>query len=411
MSENGSSPWLTLIGIGEDGLDGLCPAARDALDQAEIVFGGGRHLALARVEAARASPWPSPIHLAFSRISGLAGRKVAVLASGDPFFHGIGSLLAARLGAGDWTALPAPSSYALAAARLGWAGQDCVRVSLHGRPLETVLPHCRKGGRVLALSWDGTTPARLAALLAGRGLGRSRLVVLEALGGPRERVRETTAAGFDLDGIDPLNLVALDIVAEPGAWLIPRAPGLPDDWFENDGQITKREVRALTLSALRPQAGMMLWDVGAGSGSVAIEWMLADPACRAVAVEADPERAARVGRNALAFGVPGLSVVVGPAPGALADLEPPDAIFIGGGSGDAGVVDACMAALKPGGRLVINAVTLETRSDLVALCGAHGGDLVEIAISRLGAIGGFHAMRPALPILQWSWTKPAGGPS
>ena len=405
MTDTTTPAWLTIVGIGEDGLDGLSPAARRAIDQAELLVGGRRHLTLAGVSEARSLAWPSPLHGAFPTILARRGRPVVVLASGDPFYHGVGSLIAALVPAEEMTVLPAPSSYALAAACLGWAGQDCIRVSLHGRRIETVLPHLAPGARLFALSWDGDTPARLAALLLARGMGDSRLTVLEALGGPRQRRRSALARDFDLAGIDPLNLIAVEVVADADARLLPRAPGLPDDWFEHDGQITKREVRALTLSALAPRRGGRLWDVGAGSGSVAIEWMLADPACSAIAIEENADRAARLARNAAAFGVPDLAVVTGKAPAALAGLPSPDAIFVGGGAGDAGVMAACLEGLKPGGRLVINAVTVETQTDLIARQARLGGDLVQISLSRLDRLGSFHALRPALPILQWTWEK------
>lgn len=406
--------WLTLVGLGEDGLDGLTPAARTALLQAELVVGGARHLALVGplVAETRAEtlPWPVPLHDAFPAIVARRGRPVVVLATGDPFFHGIGSVLAAHVDPGETAAFPAPSAYALAAARLGWAGQDVARVSLHGRALARIRPHLHPGARILALSWDGTTPGRLARLLADEGFGESRLTVLQALGGPRERIASATAAAFALPEADPLNTVAVEVVAGPGARALPFTPGLPDDWFETDGQITKREVRAVTLSALRPMRGQRLWDVGAGSGSVGIEWMLADPSCRAVAIEPRADRAARIARNATALGVPDLAVVHGEAPAALADLAAPDAVFIGGGAGDPGVIDACLEALRPGGRLVVNAVTLETQALLVDRHARHGGDLVQLSVARADRIGGtagaFRGLRPAMAVLQWALEIP-----
>ncbi len=254
-----------------------------------------------------------------------------MLASGDPFFFGVGTMLMRRFSPAEMLCLPAPSAFALAAARLGWSEQDCAMLSLHGRPLEAIIPHLQPGARILALSWDGTTPGKLAALLAARGMGRSKLTVCEAMGGPRERIRTAEAESFALDDVADLNTIALEVAADRDAPILPRAPGLPDDWFEHDGQITKRDVRAITLSALAPRRGELLWDVGAGSGSVAIEWMLADPANRAIAIEARADRTARIARNALALGAPALSVVTGKAPHALADLPPPDAVFVGGG--------------------------------------------------------------------------------
>ncbi|WP_026791519.1 precorrin-6y C5,15-methyltransferase (decarboxylating) subunit CbiE [Pleomorphomonas oryzae] len=406
MAETSLSPWLTIVGLGEDGLDGLSPAAVSAIAQAGFIVGGRRHLDLIKANPTISMAWPSPLKDAFPAILARRGSPVAVLASGDPFFYGVGSLLAEIVDPREMAVLPAPSAFALAAARLGWPGQDVVRVSLHGRALERVLPHVQPGARLLALSWDDTTPARLAELLTTRGLGKSRLTVLEAMGGLRERRRSAFADTFDLENIDPLNLIAVEVEGKSDARVIPFTPGLPDDWFEHDGQISKREVRALTVAALRPTRGETLWDVGAGSGSVAIEWMLSDPSLRAFAIEENPTRAARITRNALSFGVPDLQVIERKAPAGLDSLPDPDAIFVGGGSGDPGVVETCLGRLKSGGRLVINAVTVETTAEVFALQARLGGDLTQIAISRLDHIGGFHALRPALPVVQWTWVKP-----
>jgi precorrin-6Y C5,15-methyltransferase (decarboxylating) len=279
-------------------------------------------------------------------------------------------------------------------------------VSLHGRALDRVRPFLQPGARILALTSDGDAPAALAELLTQAGFGASRLTVLEALGGPRERLRSTTAAGFDLDGVNALNTVAVEAAAAPDARILSRTSGLADSLFEHDGQITKREVRAVTISALAPRRGELLWDIGAGAGSVAIEWMLADPAMRAIAIERRPDRAARIRRNAAAFGVPGLEIVEDTAPAALASCVTPDAIFVGGGAGDADTLDAAARALRPGGRLVVNAVTLETEARLLARHAALGGVLIRIAISRAGSVGGKTGWRPAMPVTQWVWTKP-----
>jgi precorrin-6Y C5,15-methyltransferase (decarboxylating) len=260
--------------------------------------------------------------------------------------------------------------------------------------------------RVLALTSDRAGPAELARLLADTGFGASRLTVLEALGGVRERIRATAAAKFDFRDIDDLNVVAIEVEAAPCARVIARAAGLPDDLFEHDGQITKREIRAVALSSLAPRRGELLWDIGAGSGSVAIEWMLADPWLRAIAIEPRPDRAARIRRNAAAFGVPGLEIVEGEAPAALGQLPQPDAIFIGGGAGSHGTLDAATAKLRMGGRLVVNAVTLETEGLLIANHAARGGELTRISITRADAIGGKTGWRPAMPVTQWTWIKP-----
>jgi len=399
--------WLSIVGIGEDGADGLSPVARGLIAAADIVFGGRRHLALAaQLVRGAARPWPSPFAGAVDEVLAHRGRQVCVLASGDPFVYGVGSVLARHVAPEETVVLPAPSAFNLAAARLGWALPETALVSLHARDLDLIRPHLQPGAHVLALTSDQEGPAALARLLAAIGFGESRVTVLEALGGPRERVRAAPARSFDLGAVDPLNVVAIEVVAAPDARVLARAPGLPDRLFEHDGQLTKREIRAVTLSALTPRRGELLWDVGAGAGSVAIEWMLADPSMRAVAIEARPDRAARIRRNAAAFGVPGLLVIDGAAPAALAgELPRPDAIFVGGGAGDPGVLDAVIGALAPGGRLVVNAVSLETEALLLGRRKALGGDLVRLSVERAEAVGTMTGWRPALPVTQWTWTR------
>jgi precorrin-6Y C5,15-methyltransferase (decarboxylating) len=398
--------WLSIVGIGEDGIDGLSTAARELVQRAEIVFGGRRHLALAApLIRGAARPWPSPFEGAVKEVLEHRGRAVCVLASGDPYLYGIGSLLARHVDPREVQALPAPSAFSLAAARLCWALADTAQLSLHARALDLVRPHLQPGARVLALTSDGQAPAALARLLTSAGFGASRLTVLEALGGPRERIRSTSAAQLDLDCIDDLNVVAIEVAAHPTARVIARAVGLSDALFEHDGQITKREIRAITLSSLAPRRGELLWDIGAGAGSVAIEWMLADASLRAIAVERNAERTARIKRNATAFGVPGLVVIEGAAPAALENLAPPDAIFIGGGAGDPGVLDRCVLALRSGGRLVVNAVTLETESLVLERRTSLGGELIQIAVAHAGPLGSKTGWRPAMPVTQWVWVK------
>jgi precorrin-6B C5,15-methyltransferase / cobalt-precorrin-6B C5,C15-methyltransferase len=406
-----SRRWLSIVGIGEDGVDGLSPTARTLVSGAEIVFGGKRHLALAlSLIRGAARPWPSPFERAVEEVLAQRGRQICVLASGDPFVYGVGSVLARHVAPAETVVVPAPSAFSLAAARLNWALPETSLISLHARALDLVRPHLQPGARVLALTSDGAAPAALARLLAANGFGATRFTVLEALGGARERVRATTAGAFDLGTVDDLNIVALEAVAAPGARIIARAAGLDDDLFEHDGQLTKREVRAVTLSSLAPRRGELLWDIGAGAGSVAIEWMLADPTMRAIAIEARNDRADRIRRNAAALGVPGLEVIEGAAPAVLEGLPQPAAIFIGGGASDLAVLDAATTALRSGGRLVVNAVTLETESALVARHATLGGTLTRIAIARAdaigGKVGGKTAWRPALPVTQWVWIKP-----
>jgi precorrin-6B C5,15-methyltransferase / cobalt-precorrin-6B C5,C15-methyltransferase len=397
--------WLSIVGIGEDGVEGLSAIARGLVSSADIVFGGARHLGLAApLIRGQARPWPSPFSV--DQVLAERGRQVCVLASGDPFFYGVGSVLANHVAPEETLVVPAPSSFSLAAARLGWALPDIALISVHGRALDRIRPHLHPGARVLALTSDSEGPEALARLLAETGFGASRLTVLEALGGACEHIRTTTAAKFDLAEVAELNTVAIEIAAAPGARVIAYAPGLADALFENDGQITKREIRAVTISSLAPLRGELLWDVGAGSGSIGIEWMLAHPSMRAIAIEARADRAARIRRNAAAFGVPDLEVVEGAAPKALAGLATPDAVFVGGGASDEGALDTVIAALRPGGRLVVNAVTLQTEAELIGRHATLGGTLTRIAISRADRVGGKTGWRLGMPVTQWVWVKP-----
>jgi precorrin-6Y C5,15-methyltransferase (decarboxylating) len=314
-------------------------------------------------------------------------------------------MLMRRFSTDEMICVPSPSAFALAASRLGWSQQDCVLVSLHGRPLEAIIPHLHDGARILALSWDDSTPAKLAALLTARGMGRSKLTICEAMGGPRERIRTSEAQTFALNNVVALNTIALEVVTDRGARVLPRAAGLPDDWFEHDGQITKREIRAMTLSQLAPRHGELLWDVGSGSGSIAIEWMLADSSNNAVAIELRHDRAERIARNALSFGVPGLSVVASEAPQVFADLATPDAIFVGGGASAPGMIERAYEALAPGGRLVVNAVTLETQAASVDWRARFGGELTQISVAHAEPVGRYSGWRAAMPIVQWRLEK------
>ena len=400
-------PWLSIVGIGENGVDGLGADARAAIAGAAHVFGGKRHLELAAVLIkGAAQAWPAPFDSAMRAVLALRGKKVCVLASGDPFFFGVGATLSRHVGPGEFIAFPAPSAFSLAASRLGWPLQGAECLSLHGRPLDLIRPHLHPGARLITLTSDGEGPGALAKLLAESGFGPSRLTILEALGGPEERIR-TRLAREDAPGdVNTLNVVAIEVMAEENARILPFGFGLADDLFEHDGQITKREIRALTLSALSPRRGELLWDVGAGSGSIGVEWMLAHPSLCAIAIERDEVRAARIARNAVHFGVPGLKIVTGAAPAALEDLPAPDAIFIGGGGSGEGVLEAAITALKPGGRLVANGVTLEMEAALIAAHAAHGGGLIRMDVSRAAPIGGMSGWLPARPVTQWSWVKP-----
>lgn len=398
-----NAPWLSLIGLGEDGADALTPAARALVAQASLIVGGARHLAMIDAPAERLQ-WPSPLSEALPRILAQRGKPTVVLASGDPFFYGVGDLIARHVAPDEIFCVPAPSAFSLAAARLKWSLQDCALLSLHGRAFERATPHLQPRAKIIALSWDESTPARLARHLVARGMGGSRLHVLERLGGPHERVRDARADAFALNDIAPLNTVAVQVDAGGDAAVIPLAPGLPDEWYEHDGQLTKRDIRAVTLSALAPRKGELLWDVGAGAGSVAIEWMLSDSANRAIAIERDATRAARIARNALSLGVPDLRVVAGEAPQALAELDTPQAIFIGGGA-DAATLAAAWDALPRFGRIVANAVTIETQSLLADAYRDNGGELLHLQIAHARPIGRFHALDPAMAVTQWRAVK------
>ncbi|WP_280723138.1 precorrin-6y C5,15-methyltransferase (decarboxylating) subunit CbiE [Kitasatospora sp. MAA4] len=407
LTSPATTPPVTVVGIGADGWAGLAPGSRAALEEAEVVIGGPRQLELlpAGVPAARVA-WPSPLRPA---VPGLlaehAGRRVAVLASGDPMFFGIGRTLTELLGAERLRVLPHPSSVSYACARLGWALEETETVSLVGRPLATLAGALYDGRRLLVLSADAATPAAVAGLLSELGYGSSGLRVLEQLGGPAERELDGLARDWAHPAGDPLNIVALHCRADPDALPSSLVPGLRDELFESDGQLTKRHVRAATLATLAPRPGELLWDVGGGSGSIAIEWLRAHRSCRAVSVERDPVRAGRISRNADALGVPRLRVVTGAAPAALAGLPTPDAVFIGGGLTAPGLLEACWAALPPGGRLVANTVTLESEALLTEWYRRVGGELLRLAVAHAVPVGGFTGWRQAMPVTQWSVTK------
>ncbi|RCG22778.1 precorrin-6y C5,15-methyltransferase (decarboxylating) subunit CbiE [Sphaerisporangium album] len=397
---------VVVVGIGADGWDGLPDPARREIQACEVLMGSARQLALLPETGAERVVWPSPM---LPAVRGLLAeredRAVCVLASGDPMLHGVGTTLARMLGPERVRVLPHPSSVSLACARMGWPVEDTRVVSLVGRPVELVNRVLHPAARVLVLSAGADSPARVARLLASRGYGASAMTVLERLGGPAERLVTGTAAKWDAV-VDPLNVVALECRADPGVTALPGVPGLPDEAFEHDGQLTKREVRAVTLSCLAPLPGQVLWDVGAGAGSVAIEWMRVHPACRAVAVEARADRATRIARNADALGVPTLRVVTGAAPEALAGLEAPDAVFVGGGATVPGVLETCWDVLGGGGRLVVNAVTVESEAVLAAWHARHGGDLLRLSVHRAGPVGGFTAWHPAMPVTIWTAVRP-----
>lgn len=387
------------MGLGEDGLDGLSVAARQALDRAEVVAGADRHLSLLPALTAEILRWPVPFEEGIAPLLAQRGRRVVMLASGDPFHFGAGTSVTRHLQPGEWVAHPAPSTFNMAAARLGWPIQESVCLGLHAAPLSRLRPHLAPGSRVIVLVRDGAAVGALAEYLCDEGFGASTLYVMEALGGPRERIRQAVADALDFTDI--AHPVAVGIAVAGEGWVVPHASGLADDWFDHDGQITKRPVRALTLSALAPRPGERLWDIGAGSGSIAIEWLLAYPTTQAIAFEADPARAVRARANAMAMGVDRLILAEGRAPEVLAAQPTPDAVFIGGGLSQA-LLDTLWACLLPGTRLVANAVTLESEALLAAWQGAKGGHLLRIELAEAVPLGSRRGWRASYPVVQWT---------
>ena len=405
-------PWLTVVGMGDDGPDGLAPAARTVVEQARVVVGGQRHLALLGPGDREHIPWPQPFSALAETLEPLRdrGHVICVLATGDPTCYGVGSILAEQLGLEAVRIIPAPSAFSLACARLGWAAQTVQTLSLHGRHLELVQPFIQPGVRLLALSSNANTPGEVARALCERGYGRSRLTVLSHLGGEKERVHAATADGYRAnDAVADLNTLAIECVADPDAPLIPRTPGLADELYEHDGQLTKREIRAVTLAALGPVPGQLLWDVGAGCGSIGIEWMRTHPECRTIAIEPDAGRLELIAVNSAALGAPGIDVVKGRAVGALEGLSAPDAVFVGGGITEPGLLNHCWTALKPGGRLVANVVSVEGETVLDGWQRSLGGSLTRIAIARCESLGRFRGLRPLMPVTQLAATKRTAG--
>jgi precorrin-6Y C5,15-methyltransferase (decarboxylating) len=402
--------WLSIVGIGEDGWDGLNGEAKRAVESAEVLYGGVRHLAL--VPAAGSSPsripWPSPMTPAVQQIlTEYRGKKrVTVLASGDPMLHGVGAPLTRDLVTTEFRVIPQISAFSLACARLGWPMAETTLITLVNRPVEQLLRHLYPGQRLVIFSEDGSTPATVARLLTEFGYGSSKIDVFENLGGSSERNITELAASWPNKQCGKLNLMAVLCAPDTTARPLSLAPGLPDDIFDTDGQLTKREVRAVTLARLAPLPNQTLWDVGAGTGSIGIEWMRVHTSCSCIAFEARAERAVRIQQNAARLGVPTLKVIQGTAPATFVNLRSPDAIFLGGGVSNEDLFAACWAELSPGGRLVANAVTLQSEARLVARHALYGGDLMRMTVSRADLIGGSYGWRPMMPITQWTVTKP-----
>lgn len=397
----GRATWLTIVGIGEDGLDGLGPEARQAIAEAEVLVGGKRHLAKVPEGTAEKAGWGSSFDHGVDAIRAHEGKRVVVLASGDPMHYGAGATLARRFGIAAMTIIPAPGAFSLAAARMGWSLPDVTCLTVHGRALERVNLHLRPGARMLLLSWDGTTPGKLAALLAAKGYPDSPITVLEHMGGTDEKKLSGTAANWSASETAALNTIAVECIAGPDAVFWSRAPGLPETAFRHDNMITKREVRAATIAALAPLPGETLWDVGAGSGTVAIEWLRLEPSAKAVAIERNAARLEHIQANANDLGVPELKIIAGDAPSVFADIEAtPDAVFIGGGVSDMAVMEAAWAELCDGGRLVANAVTLEARQTLLAFRERFGGEMTQLSVARSGPVGRLSGLRPMMEVWQ-----------
>jgi precorrin-6Y C5,15-methyltransferase (decarboxylating) len=396
--------WLSIVGIGEDGVEGLSAAARTLVESADLLIGGERHLAMVPVEEDQERiAWAAAQLLA--QADGIAqyrGRPTCVLASGDPMWFGIGATLSRRIPAAEMTVIPHPGAFSLAASHLLWPldGVDCL--SLHGRPIELLGPFLTPGARLLVLTENGAAPAKIAAWLTKSGFGSAALTVLEHLDGAQQNVLTGSAKDWPHKQCADLNLLAVQVNDGPG---LTRLAGLEDDLYLHDGNITKREIRAVTLARLSPFPGDLLWDVGAGSGSISIEWLRADRRNRAIAIEGKDSRRSMIAQNAVALGVPQLEIKAGTAPAALDGLPAPDAVFIGGGITTEGVIERCWQALKPGGRLVANVVTLEGESVLEQARRIHGGDLARFAVQRAEPVGRFHGWHAMMPVTQWSVTK------
>jgi precorrin-6B C5,15-methyltransferase / cobalt-precorrin-6B C5,C15-methyltransferase len=401
-----ATPRVTVVGIGADGFDGLSATSRDLVLRADVLLGGRRHLAFIPVTGAVHEPWPSPLLSSLPElIAKHDGKRVVVLASGDPLVSGIATNLVALLGPEHVDIHPALSSVALARARMSWSAETTDVVTLVGRDHDTVRRFFGPGRRLVVLSSDGRTPYVVAAMLVRDGYGDSAVTVLADLGSPDESRVDATAATWRTVDSPALNVLCIDVVADPETRALSLVPGLPDEAFEHDGQLTKRDLRASALSRLAPLPGELLWDVGAGAGSVGIEWLRTDTRCRAVAVERSAERAERIVRNAARLGVPGLDVRTGDAPGTLTGLPDPDAVFVGGGATAPGVLDTCWDRLRPGGRLVAHAVTLESEQVLVSWHRQVGGELTRVAVEQAGPLGSFTGWQPARPVVQWSVTR------
>lgn len=400
------TPWLTIAGMGEDGWDGLSARARRAIETAEVIVGSRRLLTFLPRTSAEIHEWPQPFSAVVERIRPLAGRRTVILATGDPMNYGVARKLMEFIPFAEMHVIPQLSAFSLAASRLGWSLPDCDTLTLHGRHAANIEAFIQPDVRLLVLTADAGTIPEVARRLTARGFGQSEITVLENMGGARERRSRFIAASPPAGPYSDLNTLAIHCVASPDARIFPRLAGLPDEAFEHDGQLTKREVRAATLAALAPIPGNLLWDIGAGCGSVSIEWMRAARGCEAIAFEHEAARLAMIARNADALGTPRLRVVAGEAPATLHGQPAPDAVFIGGGIWLEGMFDTAWNALKPGGRLVANAVTVEGELHLYGIHERHGGDIVRMEVSHLTYVGRLRALRPRMAVTQLRTQKP-----
>ncbi|MCP5085215.1 MAG: precorrin-6y C5,15-methyltransferase (decarboxylating) subunit CbiE [Rhodobacteraceae bacterium] len=398
-----TQPWLHIVGIGEDGVDGLTPTARAVVEAAEVIVGGDRHLSLSENVSAERVAWPSPFDALIGNLTSFKGKRVVVLATGDPLWYSVGARIGRTIPPGEITYHPQLSAFQLAAARMGWSMADLETLTVHGRPVEQMIAFIQPDQRLLILTTGEETPGQIAKFLAERGFGKSRMTVLAAMGGDSEERFDGTAESWN-HAVPAFNTLAVECVAAPDAALLPRVPGLADDLFQHDGTMTKQEVRAATLAKLMPMRGALLWDVGCGCGSVAVEWMRAARFSRAIGIEPRADRRVFAAQNAAALGAPKLELIDGTVPEALTGLEAPDAIFIGGGLSRQ-TFDHCWAALRPLGRLVCNAVTLESEALLMALHKEHGGQLVKLSVNRAEPVGGLTGWKPLIPVTQWSLVK------
>jgi precorrin-6B C5,15-methyltransferase / cobalt-precorrin-6B C5,C15-methyltransferase len=448
--------WLHIVGVGETGIMALPSATRTIISFAETVLGPARFLsqldaemdeqtgapskavsttdfvdrrgleAVARAlledslvvaedrpaaqrptsELRNLVEWEGSLDNMVAQVERLRDTPTVILATGDPMWFGIGATLARHLQPEEFEVHPYPSAFQLAAAALRWPLQHVATLSLHGRPAELIQPFILPGNRILALTTDAETAFKVADILSARGYADSQMTVLEALGGPDERTITSSAVDFTEASIGDFYVLGIDCVAAPDAPLLSTVPGLPDEAFVSDGQLTKREIRAAALAKLAPIPGALLWDVGAGCGSIAIEWMRAARDARAIAFERDARRVSMIATNANALGVPTLRIEAGTAPLSLAGMPAPDAVFLGGGVGDDALFGACWNALKPGGRFVANAVTIDGEQALYARQATHGGDIVRIETAVLEPLGDHRAMRPRMAVTQWSIVKP-----